>query len=236
MHYSQFFKTHTKVNYDKTLTGVMVFMLLFSSGIDAQTESMENKLNDSAVLTNKIIPLAILEEVKLALSFYPELADTPIEFKFKTNIKKSFMQAQPKFFDVFKNKKKRAYYVMISESVTIEEEVFTVAEVPTDVLIGWIGHELGHIMDYRERSGFNMVVFGVRYLFSNGFIKEAERAADTYAVNHGMGNYILATKDFILNHTSLSETYKNRIKRLYMSPEEIMVIVDELNELEQKVD
>lgn len=192
-------------------------------------------MNDTDFLDNKIIPESILKEVTIALSHYPELADTPIEFKFKTNIKKSFMQAQPRFMDIFKNKKKRAYYVMISESVTIEGEEFTVSEVPTDVLIGWIGHELGHIMDYRERSGFNMVVFGVRYMFSKGFIKEAERAADTYAVNHGMGNYILATKDFILNHTSLSENYKNRIKRLYMSPEEIMVLVDELHELEEKL-
>ncbi|WP_339610759.1 hypothetical protein [uncultured Planktosalinus sp.] len=189
-------------------------------------------MNDTNFLKNKVIPESILKEVTIALSHYPELADTPIEFKFKTNIKKSFMQAQPRFMDVFKNKKKRAYFVMMSESVTIEGEVFTVAEVPTDVLIGWIGHELGHIMDYRERSGFNMIVFGVRYLFSNGFIKEAERTADTFAVNHGMGNYILATKDFILNHSSLSDNYKNRIKSLYMSPEEIMVLVDELNKIE----
>ncbi|MEX2350553.1 MAG: hypothetical protein WD554_06705 [Flavobacteriaceae bacterium] len=193
-------------------------------------------MNDTDFLDNKVIPESILKEVTIALSHYPELADTPIEFKFKTNIKKSFMQAQPKFMDIFKNKKKRAYYVLISESVTIEGEEFTVAEVPIDVLIGWIGHELGHIMDYRERSGINMVGFGIRYMFSKGFIKEAERAADTYAVNHGMGNYILATKDFILNHTSLSENYKNRIKRLYMSPEEIMVLVDELQKPKEWLD
>lgn len=64
-------------------------------------------------------------------------------------------------------------------------------------MIGWIGHELGHVMDYQERSGLNLLVFGIKYLTSNGFIKEAERAADTFAVNHGMSDYILATKDFI---------------------------------------
>lgn len=193
-------------------------------------------MNDSIFQKNKVIPKSILNEVTEALTHYPELINTPIEFKFKNNIKKSFMQAQPKLIDIFRNKKKRSYYVMISESVTIEEEVFTVADVPTEVLIGWIGHELGHIMDYRERSGFDMLMFGIRYLFSKGFIKEAERAADTYAVNHGMGNYILATKDFILNHTSLSENYKNRIKRLYMSPDEIMVLLEELKKLEAQVD
>jgi hypothetical protein len=223
-------KTPGTYHYFKT--ALWGFFLLFVSTNIAFSAPM----NDKDFLNNKVIPESILKEVTYALSHFPELADTPIEFKFKSNIKRSFMQAQPRFFDIFKNKKRRSYYIMISESVTIEDEVFTVAEVPTDVLIGWIGHELGHIMDYRERSGLNMVVFGIRYLFSKGFIKEAERAADTYAVNHGMGKYILATKDFILNHASLSEAYKNRIKRLYLSPEEIMVLVDELYELKQELD
>lgn len=220
------------IKYPYFKTALKALFLLFVNINLAFSASM----NDSTFLKNKVIPKSILNEVTEALTHYPELINTPIEFKFKSNIKKSFMQAQPKFIDIFRNKKKRSYYVMISDSMTIEEEVFTVADVPTEVLIGWIGHELGHIMDYRERSGFNMLMFGIRYLFSKGFIKEAEIAADTYAVNHGMGNYILATKDFILNHTSLSEKYKNRIKSLYMSPDEIMLLLEKLQELEAQLD
>ncbi len=180
--------------------------------------------------TNKVIPEIISKEVKIALTHYPELKDTPIEFKFKENIKKSFMQAQPKFSGLFKNKKNRSYYIMISNSFQIENEKFFISEVPSEVLIGWIGHELGHIMDYQERSGFNLIKFGIGYLTSHKFIKEAERAADTYAVNHGMGDYILATKDFILNHAHLSSVYKDRIRKLYLSPEEILLLVEELKE------
>ncbi|UJH92234.1 hypothetical protein LZ575_06640 [Antarcticibacterium sp. 1MA-6-2] len=186
------------------------------------------KNNDRIVLTNKIIPSSIEDEVRIALSHYPELIDTPIEFKFKKNIKKSFMQAQPKFSSLFRKRKNRSYFVYISERLHIEHEEFGVEDIPKDVLIGWIGHELGHIMDYRDRKGFNMLVFGVKYIFSKRYIREAERAADTYAVNHGMGEYILATKDFILNHAHLSEVYKGRIKRLYLSPEEIVELVEEL--------
>ncbi len=102
--------------------------------------------------------------------------------------------------------------------------------VPSEVLIGWIGHELGHIMDYRERSGLNMLWFGIKYLTSKNYIREAERVADTYAVNHGLGEYIIATKDFILNHAHLSETYKSRIKNLYLSQEEIMMLVEEIDD------
>ncbi len=80
--------------------------------------------------TNKVVPEIISKEVTIALSHYPELKDTPIEFKFKDNIKKSFMQAQPKFTGLFKNKKNRSYYIMISRSFHIENEKFTISEVP----------------------------------------------------------------------------------------------------------
>lgn len=194
----------------------------------SNSQTMQQK--DSLDYNHKVVPDIIWRETYIALSHYPELKDTPIEFKFKSNIKKSFMQAQPKMSGLLGNKKKRSYFVMISEKITIEDQEFDVTTVPSEVLIGWLGHELGHIMDYRERSGINMLWFGLKYLTSKRYIQEAERVADTYAVNHGMGKYIIATKDFILNHTHLSETYKNRIKRLYLSQEEIMMLIDELDD------
>lgn len=179
---------------------------------------------------NKHIPTEISEEIKFALSFYPELKEVNIDFRFKNNIGKSFMLAQPKFSQVFGSRKKRGYNIFISREINIEGETFSVIEVPKEVLIGWIGHELGHIMDYLNRSGFEMVFFGIKYISLDNFIKRAELAADTYAINHGLAEYILATKNFILNHSALSEKYKNRIKRLYLSPEETLEIVNEIDE------
>lgn len=179
---------------------------------------------------NKIIPESILNEAKIALSYYPELEHVEIEFRFKEDIKKSFMQAQPKIKNLFRSKNTRSYYIFMSSNFLIEEEKFTMADIPSEVLIGWLGHELGHIMDYREKSAMGLVIFGFRYITSANYIKEAERAADTYAVNSGMSDYILATKNFILNHSHLSDTYKARIARLYLSPEEILVLVNKLEE------
>ena len=179
--------------------------------------------------TNKEIPLSIKDQVEVALSHYPQLKDTPIAFRFKKEIKKSTMQAQPSFASFLKCRKNRAYIIFISEKFHIEDEVFSILDVEDDVLIGWIGHELGHVMDYRDRGTLGMAVFGLKYLFSTAHIQEVERAADTYAVKHGMYQYILATKNFILNNTSISPKYKNRIKRLYMSPEEIMELVNHLD-------
>lgn len=187
--------------------------------------------------TNKTIPNIIKPQVEEALSYYPELKDTPITFKFKKNINKSTMQAQPKFASLLKSRKNRSFIILISEKFHIEGEEFKVIDVDDDIMIGWIGHELGHVMDYRDRGKFDMIIFGLKYLFSSAHIKEVERAADTFAVEHGMYEYILATKNFILNNTSISSEYKARIKKLYMSPEEIMELVNNLepDEVEEKV-
>lgn len=209
----------------------IIFFLFCLPACYAQQSTMQQK--DSLEFSNKIVPDIIWREAYVALSHYPELKDTPIEIRFKDGIKKSFMQAQPKISGLFKNRNNRSYFIFINEKFKIEDEIFDVTTVPSDVLIGWIGHELGHIMDYQDRSAFNLIWFGIKYVTSKNYIREAERAADTYAVNHGLGQNIIATKDFILNHSKLSKTYKDRIKNLYLSQEEIIVLIDEVHEEDQ---
>ena len=173
-----------------------------------------------------IIPESISQEIQTALTYYPELENTPIEFRFKKKIKKSTMQARPSFGSFFRNRKNRNYVILISESFKISDKEFLTKHIPSDILIGWIGHELGHIMDYTNRSKTNLIWFGVKYLLSDNHIVEAERAADTYAVSHNMEEYILKTKDFILNNADIHEKYKLRIRKYYLSPEEIMDIIE----------
>lgn len=186
-------------------------------------------MNEAINFTHKEIPKSIEAETQKALSYYPALKDTPISFKFKENIKKSTMQAQPLLSSFFRSRKNRKFVILISKRIKIDKETFKITDFPSDVLIGWIGHELGHVMDYRARGTIDMFFFGIKYLYSTGHIQEVERAADTFAVAHGMGDYILKTKDFILNHADISETYKARLRRLYLSPEEIMQLIKEHN-------
>ena len=186
-------------------------------------------LESDSFRENKTIPKVIETEVLKALSFYPELQKTSIEFVFKQNIKKSVMQAQPNVPAMIKGK--RAYKINISALFKLTTTAIPIQQIPKDILIGWIGHELGHVMDYENRNVFRMIRFGLGYLFSTTYLREAERVADTYAVNHGLGWYILQTKNFILNHADLSEKYKSKIARLYLSPDDI---VEQVRILEQK--
>ncbi|WP_282164554.1 hypothetical protein [Cellulophaga baltica] len=180
-----------------------------------------------------IIPDAIRKEAEFALSHYPELKNTRIEFKFKKDIKKSIMQAQPSFLSLLRPKKKRSYYIFISENFEIEGQKFATKDIPENVMIGWLGHELGHVMDYRNRSSINLIWFGIKYYFIDASIKEAERAADSHAVAKNLDGYILDTKNFILNNTNLSEIYKARIRKYYLSPDEIMILVEERDKAKQ---
>lgn len=132
-----------------------------------------------------IIPEAIESEARLALGFYPELKDTAIEFRFKKGTGKSTMQAQPVFTSLLRSREKRRYLVFLREKIRITGKTFKTIDMDSAILIGWLGHELGHIMDYERRSGLNLLWFGLKYTFSGKFIKEAERAADSYAVRAG---------------------------------------------------
>jgi hypothetical protein len=180
---------------------------------------------------NKQIPALIEKNVLKALSFYPELENTTIGFIFKTNIKTSVMQAQPVFTTLLRKRKNRRYRINISEYFKLINTQIPIQQIPDDVMIGWIGHELGHILDYEGKSNAGMVSFGYRYYFHSSFVKHAEMVADSLAVERGMGNYIVATKRFILDHAELPQSYKNKIARLYLSPD---VIVEQVRKLEEK--
>jgi hypothetical protein len=186
-----------------------------------------DKITHKGFGNRKDIPQEIRKAALKALSFYPALRDVKIDFVFNENIKKSFMQAQPKFTSMYGSRKLRTYLIKIKRMFSLHGEEIPAHRLPEDVLIGWIGHELGHIMDYLRKNNWSMMLFGLNYFTSSSFIITAERAADIYALNHGLGGYILATKEFILNKAGMSETYVSRIKRLYLPPEEIMVMMDD---------
>ena len=172
--------------------------------------------------SNKIIPERLESYITEALSFYLDLTDVHIEFKLSSRIKKSVMQAQPKFVTMHRSRKNRSYLVKISPYFHVSEREISIFDVPRKVLVGWIGHELGHIMDYLDKGKFSMIVYGLLYLSSKDFIIEAERAADTFAVEHGLGEHILATKNYILNEAGMSLEYIKRINKLYLPPEKII--------------
>lgn len=200
---------------------------MLSERLKDQSEQIPEAL--AAFGVNKHIPAIIARNVLTALSFYPELRPACINFRFKQRISSSVMQAQPDFSTILMRRKHRRYVINISSMFRLIHTAIPIHELPDDIMIGWIGHELGHIMDYERRSNTGLVGFGISYLTSPAYVKRVEQIADQFAVDHGLGPYLIATKRFILTHAHLPQAYKDKIARLYVSPE---VIVEQVRKLE----
>ena len=177
---------------------------------------------------HKTIPVVVQNEIITALNHYPELKETPIDFVFDPNTSKSIMLSQPVIATFLKGRQNRGYVVKINPRFVMVHSSMAIQNVPKEILIGWFGHELGHILDYSTRSNADMIVFGIMYICSDKYLMQAERNADMNAVNHNMGDYIVKTKNYILNNADLPAPYKARIKRLYLSPQQIIDLVKKL--------
>lgn len=185
--------------------------------------------------THKRIPRVLQKQILLALSHYPELENTYIRFVFTRKLKSSIMAARPVVKSLLGPREKRVYEILISPNFKLKHSILPIHQVEDSVLVGWIGHELGHIMDYEQCSTLGVARFGLLYWLSKRYIRKAERVADTFAVNRGMAPYILATKDFILGHTELPQKYKDKIARLYLSPDDIVELVANLEDRNKEV-
>ncbi|MDX1628976.1 MAG: hypothetical protein R3345_09780 [Fulvivirga sp.] len=202
---------------------IIITLLIIPGYLQAQVSEA------SGTYQNKNIPALLADEINEALSYFPELWKVKIDFIFKDKIKNSIMQAQPRVRTLLKKKEERTYKIKISRQLTMGDVSIPIEKVPHEILVGWIGHELGHIMDYVNRSAVQMVGFGINYMTSRKFLRNAELMADRYAIAHGLADHIIKTKNYILNHEHLSEDYKTRIDELYLSPEEVRLIESELN-------
>lgn len=151
-------------------------------------------------------------------------------------INSSTMQAQPivsiksLFTGVRKYQIKLGIYVKDSDEIQV-------TDLPHEVLTGWFAHELGHVIDYEPRSNFGMIIYGIKYLYSQKFKRKAEHEADNYAVNHGFANEIIATKRYILENDFLGDSYKDIINKYYMSITDVeMCVEDNHTPVEPKIE
>lgn len=175
----------------------------------------------------KEMPEELRIPILKALSHYPELQAKNITFKYTRRAGTSIMKAQPEVKSMLRLGEDRAYIVYMNRTLQLGQLHTALSDLPENILVGWIGHELGHVTDYESRTNWEMLIFAFGYLFSSGYIKKAENRADEYAIEHGLGKYIIQTKEFILNNADISEKYKKKIRKLYPSPEKIMELVNE---------
>ncbi|WP_420318801.1 hypothetical protein [Ekhidna sp.] len=155
---------------------------------------------------------------------YDSLNDYKLILK-QRKVKGTTMQAQP-VINLTKllggpdrYKIKLAKYVRDSNSLLV-------SELPEDVLCGWFAHELGHVVDYAPHSTFGMIKYGIKYLVSKSFRKEVEHRADEIAIEAGFHEEILATKRYVFSHDLIDDTYKDQMRKYYMSIEDVEMCIN----------
>ncbi len=170
-------------------------------------------------------PDQLKNEIHKAVSFFPKLENTILHFHLTDRMRSITMKAQPSFISLFKKRNKRTYHIYISKTFKNASKEISISDLPSDVLIGWLGHELGHIMDYEQMTNWQLMKFGFNYLVFDEHYNESEHTADFYAVRYGMEQYLIKKRKFILEQPEIFDTYKKKFKDHYLSPDDIVHLV-----------
>jgi hypothetical protein len=160
----------------------------------------------------------------VALRHYPELRNTKIKVRFKKI--KSTMVAQPEADFIVKSRSDRRYKIIINS--TKENIGMNYEDLTFNALVGWIGHELAHITDYSKKSNGQLVQFISNYLFSRKHMKHTENCADKEAVKRGLGYALYEGVHELFKNPKIFKKYKDRNKEFYLTPEEILAEIKQV--------
>ncbi len=152
-----------------------------------------------------------------ATMFFPELCANQIHLKYGSI--KTSMAAQPRIWSIFRKREKRKYKIVVNKnSQSAQAKLLHAA--PFDALIGVMGHEMSHVLDYSKKSGWQVAWFGIRYLGKN-YRRKVERQTDSIAIMRGFGEQLYRYSFFVVREADVSEKYRQYKLDFYMKPEEI---------------
>lgn len=177
---------------------------------------------------NKNIPQKYKLAILIALSYYPELIETPIDFK-ECAIKTT-LNARPTMSSLcLKNKSKRSYVVRINNSQ--KEGMITIDEVPFNASIGIFAHEFSHFIDYQNRT-FRGVLQRLWSYTSKKKKAIYEKEIDSMTVARGLKWQMYDWSYYAIFQSKASESYKLFKQNTYLKPEEILEQIENKIQIE----
>ena len=211
-----------------------MFLVLFTSLVYCQTPQVEFHPEDFQISEyekysfRKKIPVEIQAQVLTALSYYPQLKDTRIKFRFKK--RKTPLTSRPRIMHVFLPKKWRTYVITLSTKTTESFDPILFSRLPYNAQIGVLGHEIAHILEYRAQSSFQLIGLGFK-IGNPSFVDRFEFETDARAIANGLGYQLLDWSIFVRKALGIVE-WKGASEELesgnvpeanqrYMNPETI---------------
>ncbi len=178
---------------------ILCFLVFTSIGINAQdvikkfsVETINTQKAQELKAefgTNKIIPTIYETQILIALSYFPELKNTAIEFRLKkTNTP---LSSRPKLFGLLQSAKNRKYVITISEFTNSKLAPILFKNLNYNAQIGVLGHELSHVSDYISKGFSEMVGLLFIEIFSKKQVDKFESRTDLICIHHGLGFQLL---------------------------------------------
>ena len=150
----------------------------------------------------------------VALNRYPELHHRSIILKLKSI--SSTMQAQPTPNFIVKRKNKRAYRIFVNDNPELTG--INYQDLSFNALVGWIGHEFAHLIDYSSMNNRELLGFIAAYVFDKREMRKTERQADKETIKRGLGIQLLDGVAFFEKKTRRYPNDIVREKRRITSP------------------
>lgn len=155
------------------------------------------------------------------LSYYPELDSTRIIFK-RAKIKTS-LNARPTMGSVlFKKRENRTYVIRIKPDN--EDSVASLDRADFNAVVGVLGHELNHIVDYSRRGFFGIIGRLFSYTNKKGK-RKYEAEIDQMTIDRGLGWPLYDWEDFVHNKSNAKAKYKAYKRSVYYTPEELLLLI-----------
>ncbi len=170
---------------------------------------------------NKTLAKGFELQCLLALSHYPELKETPIDFL----VEPAFLPlaSQPETMSILFPWKERKYLVIISNASTDYFEKILLRNTPFNEQVGILGHELAHVIYYQDKSSLDFIGIAYNYQYNNDYRNNFERNTDKRAVAHGLGYQMVDFAYFVRRAFGQSEEdIEKEEGDMYLSPNELL--------------
>lgn len=184
------------------------------AALDYNKDSLEKIYGEGKIF----IPEYELQSL-IALSFYPELQHTKIQFQLAD--KETTAKTTITFLSIL-NSSDKHFIIYINNNKT--RTGLTLKDAPFNAQVGAIGHELAHVADFKNKKILQMGLWGIKYL-SKKLKIQIENKTDKSTIKHGLGWQLYDFVDFILNRSTATEAYKNFKRKNYLSPDEIRNLI-----------
>jgi hypothetical protein len=136
----------------------------------------------------KQYPPQFERQILIALSFYPELKNTPILFRIRT--RHTGLNTRATWPGIFESSRKRHFVITISDSSENMLMPLMFKNLSFNAQVGVMGHELAHATDFLRMTTKQIIMHAIRNL-SAKYIDGFEYNTDAICIAHGLGYQLL---------------------------------------------